>query len=125
MKQKVNVPKSSLKMIAFVLLTASTLTLSKTFTEQASADQLRTIQKYIKQSWHSLTRSSAQLAKAAPDPKFKPTATGRWPVYVSQRENIKSIEQSLRAQMSPEDFGTIEIRELPGKSAEIQQHGLL
>src|SRR4030095_5956814 len=125
MSKHLKVSKSFLSVTAIVLLTPSTLTFSETIAEKASADQLRAIQKYIKQSWHSLTRSSAQLAKAAPDPKFKPMANGRWPVYVSSRENIKNIEQSLRAQMSPDDFATIEIRMLPEKLSEIQEHGLL
>jgi alpha,alpha-trehalase len=93
--------------------------------DQASADQLRAIQKYIRESWHTLTRSSAQLAKAAPDPKFKPMPDGRWPVYVSQRENIKRIEQNLRAQVSAEDFATIDIRQLPNDPSEVREHGLL
>jgi alpha,alpha-trehalase len=125
MSKHLKVSKSFLSVTAIILLVSSTLTFSKTSAEKASADQLRAIQKYIKQSWHSLTRSSAQLAKAAPDPKFKPMANGRWPVYVSRRENIKNIEQSLRAQMSPDDFATIEIRMLPEKLSEIQEHGLL
>ena len=97
---------------------------SKSVADNASAEQLRAIQKYIKQSWHTLTRSSAELAKAAPDPKFKPMSDGRWPVYVSRRENIKLIEQRLRAQMSDKDFATIDIRQLP-EVDEVKEHGLL
>jgi hypothetical protein len=44
--------------------------------DRASAEQLRGIQKYIKQSWHTLTRSNAQLAHAAVDPKFQRTTIG-------------------------------------------------
>jgi hypothetical protein len=83
-----------------VLLTASSVvTNSGSSQDKASLDQLRAIQKYIKQSWHTLKRSAAQLPQAAPDPKFKPMADGRWPVYVSRRENIKQIEQSLQSQL--------------------------
>jgi len=123
--EKPKARKDFLFLITVLLLISSPLALSESAPDKASADQLRGIQKYIKQSWHSLTRSSTQLAKAAPDPKFKPMANGRWPVYVSRRENIKNIEQTLRAQMSPEDFAAIEIRQLPGNVAEIQEHGLL
>jgi len=112
-------------LIAILLLTVSPSASSESVAEKASAEQLRAIQKYIKESWHTLTRSSAQLAKAAPDPKFKPMADGRWPVYVSRRENIKLIEQRLRAQMSAEDFATIDIRQLPDNVNEVREQGLL
>ncbi len=72
--------------------------------DRATAEQLEAIQKYIKQGWRTLTRSNAQLANAAVDPKFKLPAGARWPVYVPRRENLKRIEQTLRAEMSPEDF---------------------
>src|SRR5687768_6583186 len=113
MTEKSEGRKYFLFLIAILLLIASQSASSESVAEKASAEQLRAIQKYIKDSWHTLTRSSAQLAKAAPDPKFKPMADGRWPVYVSRRENIKLIEQRLRAQMSVEDFATIDIRQLP------------
>ncbi len=108
-----------------ILLISSSLASSETVADKASADQLQAIQSYIKQSWHTLTRSTAQLAKAAPDPKFKAMADGRWPVYVSRRENVKLIEQRLRAQMPAEDFATIDIRQLPEDASEVREHGLL
>jgi len=123
--EKPKARKHFLFLITILLLISSPLALSESAPDKASADQLRAIQKYIKESWRSLTRSSAQLARAAPDPKFKPMANGRWPVYVSRRENIKNIEQTLQAQMSPEDFATIEIRQLPANAGEIREHGLL
>src|SRR5215210_963993 len=94
--------------------------------DRATARQLQAIQKYIKQSWHTLTRSNAQLAHAAVDPKFHPPqADSRWPVYVSKSENLKRIEQSLRAEMKPEDFARIELRALSGDAREIREPGLL
>ncbi|HKY29930.1 MAG TPA: trehalase family glycosidase, partial [Pyrinomonadaceae bacterium] len=112
-------------LILLLLLTSFSFASTQSVADKASADQLQAIQKYIKQSWHTLTRSSAELAKAAPDPKFKPMADGRWPVYISRNENIKQIEQRLRSQMSAEDFATIDIRQLPDDWHEVQQHGLL
>lgn len=93
--------------------------------DRATTQQLQAIQKYIKQGWHTLTRSNTQLAKAAVDPKFHPQADNHWPVYVPTRENLKRIEQSLRAQMSPEDFARIELRPLPDDAREIRVQGLL
>jgi alpha,alpha-trehalase len=125
MTEKSGARKYFLLLITILLLIASPSASSESAADKASAEQLRAIQSYIKQSWHTLTRSSAQLAKAAPDPKFKPMADGRWPVYVSRRENIKLIEQRLRAQMSAEDFAKIEIRPLPTDASEVRDHGLL
>ncbi|HYY58656.1 MAG TPA: trehalase family glycosidase [Pyrinomonadaceae bacterium] len=94
--------------------------------DRATALQFQAIQKYIKQGWHTLTRSNAQLAKAAADPKFHPPgADYRWPIYVPARENLKRIEQTLRAAMPPEDFARIELRALPADQREIREPGLL
>ncbi len=81
-------------------------------TRRAETDELRAIRSYIQKSWHTLTRSNENLAAAAVDPKFPLPADGRWPVYVSNKENIAAIESSLRKQMSPADFSKIEIRQL-------------
>ena len=110
---------------SIVSLIFPTLTFSVAPPQKASADQLQALQRYIKQSWHTLQRSNAQLAQAAPDPKFKPMADGRWPVYVSQRENIKQLEQTLRSQMPAEEFAKIELRQLPNDTSQIREHGLL
>jgi alpha,alpha-trehalase len=117
--------KRFLFLIIILLLISSPLASSESAADKASAEQLRAIQKYIKQSWQTLTRSSAQLAEAAPDPKFKVPADGRWPVYVSRQENIKRIEQSLRAQMPAADFAQIQLRQLPENPMDIKEHGLL
>jgi alpha,alpha-trehalase len=108
-----------------LILVASLAGTSKPGPEKASAEQLRAVQKYIKESWHTLSRSNSQLAVAAPDPKFTPMAGNRWPVYLSRRENLKQIEQNLRAQMSAADFSKIELRQLPDNPGEIKEHGLL
>jgi alpha,alpha-trehalase len=92
--------------------------------QRATAAQLQAVRRYIKQSWHTLTRSNAQLAAAAVDPKFK-RAEGRWPVYVPAREDVGRIERALRAQMSADDFARIEIRRLPGAASQVTEPGLL
>ena len=125
MTEKPKARKHFLFLITILLLVSSNLASSESATDKASAEQLQAIQKYIKQSWHTLTRSSAQLAKAAPDPKFTPMAGGRWPVYVSRRENIQRIEQNLRAQMPAADFAQIQLRQLPENPMDIKEHGLL
>jgi alpha,alpha-trehalase len=108
-----------------LLLTFCPLALPESLPDKASTQQLAAIQKYIKDSWHVLTRSNAQLAKAAPDPKFKPMADGRWPVYISRHENVKQVEEGLRSQMSAADLARIDIRQLPEDWSSITEHGLL
>jgi alpha,alpha-trehalase len=118
------------KKYVHLLLAALFLALSPTVqagqaADRATAAQLEAIRKYIKQGWHTLTRSNAQLAKAAADPKFHLQPGARWPVYVPRREDLKRIEQTLRAEMSPEDFARIELRPLPDDPREIREPGLL
>lgn len=93
--------------------------------DRASPQQLRDIQKYIKQSWHTLTRSNAQLAHAAVDPKFHTVAGNHWPVYVPSGENLARIRESLRTQMKPEDFAQIELIQLPRDPRTVREQGLL
>src|SRR3989442_2998393 len=125
MTEKPKAGKHFLFLITILLLISSPLVSSESAADKASGEDLRAIQKYIKESWHTLTRSSAQLAKAAPDPKFKVPVDGRWPVYVSRRENIKRIEGTLRAQMPAADFAQIQLRQLPENPLDIKEHGLL
>jgi alpha,alpha-trehalase len=117
--------KHSLFLIVILLLGLSPAASTERSADRASSEQLREIQKYIKQSWHTLTRSNAQLAHAAVDPKFHPATENHWPVYVPSGENLKRIEQSLRAQMKPEDFAQIELMQLPRDPREIREQGLL
>lgn len=68
---------------------------------------------YIRRSWHTLTRSHADLAKAAADPKFKVRADGKWPVYIAASEDLDRITHEVRSQMTPRDFGRIDLLPLP------------
>jgi len=92
---------------------------------RATQAQLQSIQKYIKESWRTLSRSNARLADAAVDPKFKSIHKGPWPVYVSKKEDLKRVEASLRSAMSQSDFARIEVRPLPDSLSEIKEQGLL
>ena len=69
-------------------------------------------------------RSNARLADAAVDPKFRSNA-GRWPVYLSPKENLKQVEDTLRRQMPQESIAKIELRQLPNDLREIREQGLL
>lgn len=87
-------------------------------------EQLERILLHIKSTWRELMRSNRHLLRAAIDPKV-PQKSDRWPVYVSARENIQTIESQLRACMQPEDFKQIHLRPLPPDHLALEEHGLL
>ncbi|HEV7889193.1 MAG TPA: trehalase family glycosidase [Pyrinomonadaceae bacterium] len=125
MTEKTQVRKVILSITAVLLtLTHTAPVASARQSQRASAAQFQAVRRYIKQSWHTLTRSNAQLANAAVDPKFKRTE-GRWPVYVPAREDLGRIEQALRAQMTADDLARIELRRLPADSSQVTEQGLL
>src|SRR6266436_2883395 len=104
---------------SLLILSVAILARPVALPEKATPAQLQSIRKYIKESWHTLMRSNARLADAAVDPKFRATAGGRWPVYLSRKENLKQVEQTLRSQMAQESFVKIELRQLPDETREI------
>jgi alpha,alpha-trehalase len=125
MRETKQVKKTFLPAVAILLALALTLSAAPApGPERATDAQLQSIRRYIKQSWRTLSRSNAQLAAAAVDPKFPAPEGGRWPVYVSRREDVRGVEQTLRAQMKPEDFARVEIRQLP-EDGRVGVHGLL
>jgi alpha,alpha-trehalase len=80
---------------------------------------------YIKQTWTTLTRTDANLAKAAVDPKFPVPSDRRWPVYVARDEDIQRVEERLRQAMSSSDLAKIDLQRLPDDPARVQAQGLL
>jgi alpha,alpha-trehalase len=93
--------------------------------QQAPRPQQQPILAYIKQTWATLTRSNLTLAQAAADPKFRPGADGRWPVYLARGENLEAIRQQLGRDMVAADFQKIDLRVLPQNLADLREQGLL
>jgi alpha,alpha-trehalase len=81
--------------------------------ETLSPARIAAVRAYIKKGWTTLTRSTRDLAKAAPDPKVPRPAGQPWPVYVPAKEDRARIEAGLKASMAPEDLARIELRTLP------------
>jgi alpha,alpha-trehalase len=126
MTAKIRLRSFSISFVIFLTILAnSAIAPPGLAADRATNEQLQSIRNYIKQSWKTLMRSNARLADAAVDPKFRPAASGRWPVYLSRKENFKQVEQSLRSQMSGADFAKIELRVLPDDAREIKEQGLL
>jgi alpha,alpha-trehalase len=90
-----------------------------------SAARIAAIRQYIKQSWHTLTRSARDLPRAAPDPKIRRAPGEPAPVYLAGDESRAATEQKLRSVLSAEDLTRIELRMLPERADQIREHGLL
>jgi len=92
---------------------------------QLKAQSAPDILTYIKNTWAVLTRTNANLAKAVPDPKFKPEADGRWPVYIPRSEDVQLVDEGLRREMPADGFKTIDIETLPADLDSLKSQGLL
>ena len=95
------------------------------FSQVAPPPERQPILDYIKQTWAKLTRSNRTLAASAADPKFQAGPGGRWPVYVARDEDLKTIQQQLRRDLTAEDFQKIDLRQLPEDPATVREQGLL
>ncbi|MGE0453365.1 MAG: trehalase family glycosidase [Vicinamibacteria bacterium] len=80
---------------------------------------------YVEQAWGTLTRSRRDLLAAARDEKVEAPAGGRWPVYVSAKEDRAAIERELRLSVPTSDLAQIELRTLPADTKSLRRHGLL
>jgi len=80
---------------------------------------------YIEQAWAPLTRTLADLPRAAEDPKVAHTPGTPWPVYLPADEDRSAVAAALARVLSPTDLARIELRPLPRDPAAIREHGLL
>lgn len=83
------------------------------------------IRAYIQAGWDTLTRSQQDILAAAKDPKLDLEPGQPALVYISAKEDRETVEQALRQALAPEELAQLEIRQLPGKTEPLQQHGLL
>src|SRR5580704_5685755 len=79
---------------------------------------------YIRKTWTVLVRSNQNLASAAVDPKYHPDADGRWPVFVSEHEDLHRVQQELRRTMGA-NFEKIRLQVLPHDDLQMKVEGLL
>jgi alpha,alpha-trehalase len=103
-------------------MTSQSLTSIAVFPSDA---QIQSVRAYIKQTWQTLRRSHEHLLEAAQDPKLDHASGQPWLVYISPREDVVQVEQTLRKAIAPEEWKQIEIRTLPAEVLQIQEHGLL
>lgn len=108
-----------------VLMSLAAVFSAALYAQAAPQTRTSSILEYIKQTWAVLTRSNKDLAKAAVDPKFRPEADGRWPVYVPRSDDLQLVEEGLRREMPAAGFKTIDIRQLPEDPDSLREQGLL
>ncbi len=90
-----------------------------------SEARLAAIRKYIKDGWTTLSRSTQDLVRAAPDPKLHLPPGTPWPVYISAREDKARVERELAAALKPAERAQIDLRVLPADPLSVKDHGLL
>jgi alpha,alpha-trehalase len=90
-----------------------------------TATRIQNVRQYIRRTWSRLTRSTRDLARAAPDPKVHPAAGDAWPVYVAADEDRAAIAQTIQTVLSPDDLRHIALQPLPASPNQIREHGLL
>lgn len=106
--------------VAWAALAAPVLLWAQT----AAAPARVPIEKYIAETWDTLTRTHRDLARAAIDPKFPAPADGRWPVYIPANANLEEIGRQLSGEMG-DDFRKIDLRKLPPAGQPVPEQGLL
>ncbi|MEL6939259.1 MAG: trehalase family glycosidase [Cyanobacteria bacterium J06598_1] len=92
--------------------------------ERIAPERIAKVRQYIKETWHSLRRGHDSLLAAAEDPKLEHNPGDAWPVYVSCKENLAQIRETLGHKI-PEDFQQIALKQLPEEVSDLQGHGLL
>ncbi len=86
--------------------------------------RIESLRDYVKQTWALLRRGHDSLLSAAKDPKLSHEEGDLWPVYLSKKEDLQQIRETLSREI-PEDFKQISLRTLPEDLSEIEPHGLL
>lgn len=92
-------------------LFSSRATPSTALATMATAQQLDALFDYIKTGWITLRRSNHDLLKAAEDPKH-PSVDSKWPVYISEHENIKAVQKTLTTQLPLQQLNKLQLKVL-------------
>ena len=88
--------------------------------------RLAPVRKYIKEGWTTLTRSSRDLIRAAPDPEAapaRPASPGR--STSRPREDRARVEKTLAALLTPEQRRRSTCACCPRTRCSVKEHGLL
>jgi len=88
----------------------------------ARVARLRT---FIHGTWPVLTRTLADLPRAAVDPKMPHAAGAPWPVYLPASEDPAAVVARLHALLSPTELAKLDFLRLPPALVTVREPGLL
>lgn len=88
------------------------------------ADIVQTVRQYIFKAWTDLERSLHNIIQALSDPKLPTKANNGKNLFISEKESVDRVKESLSAKLPWETVEQITIQTLPSGSF-IKQHGLL
>jgi len=94
-------------------------------TKALDAGRFERLRAYIHGAWRPLTRTVADLPRAAQDDKVARTPGTPWTVYLAPDEDRNAVASALARSLPPTDLAGIELRTLPRDAASIREHGLL
>ncbi|HMF43694.1 MAG TPA: trehalase family glycosidase, partial [Polyangia bacterium] len=93
---------------------------------QAPADaRLDRLRAYIRSAWQPLTRTLADLPRAAEDPKVIHAPGTPWPVYLPAGENRDAVAAALARALPAPERARIALRPLPRDPSSVHPPGLL
>jgi alpha,alpha-trehalase len=90
-----------------------------------SPERLQALRHYIKQTWHTLTRTQSHILEAAQDNKVDHSPNTSWAVYISHKEDYQQVQTELQQALTPEEWAQINLKVLPTDIDRIEEHGLL
>lgn len=94
-------------------------------TGNTSTHRYEGLQLHVSRTWATLTRSMRDALEAVWDEKLPLPSSGRAPLYLSGREDVRRVRDRLRKVMDPESWRRIELRVLNGAPEQVREHGLV
>jgi alpha,alpha-trehalase len=94
-------------------------------TETLDAGRFERLRTYVRGAWRPLTRTVADLSRAAQDDKVAHAPGAPWPVYLAPDEDRNAVAAALARSVQPADLAAIELRRLPRDPGSLREHGLL
>ena len=89
------------------------------------AERIEPLLAYIAKTWRPLTRTAADLPRAAEDAKIAHAPGTPWPIYLSPQEDRDAVAAALARVLPAHDLARIALRPLPPELPPDFEHGLL
>jgi alpha,alpha-trehalase len=89
------------------------------------AERIEPLLAYIAKAWRPLTRTAADLPRAAEDAKMAHAPGTPWPVYLPPEEDRDAVAAALARVLPAQELARIALRPLPPELPADFEHGLL